>query len=401
MTRAPKKQKKGEMPMSIFKSGRKAPAEGAVKAFENSGGTLGGGFKVSFGADGFEAGLYEQLRDNVPVIDACISKIVRLAGDFKPVCKSERSRRLLDEFAYSVPVGVSGRSLYTFADMYLDTLLTYGKCIAEYTVDSKTGQLSSLFVCDPELFEVLPDKVTGQPVFRFRGSKKTVDFKNPERILYTALNPTPKSPSGRSILKGIPALADILTTIYSCIGNNFDRAGNLRYAVTYKPANEADIQFAPQRAKAIAEQWTQGMQAAKNGVMKDFIAVGDVGIKVIGAESGLIDTEIPVRQLIEQMISKLSIPPFLLGLNWSSTERMASQQADILTSELEYYRRLLTPVLLKVCKSFLTLAGEDSEVEISWANINLQDEEALARARLYNCQADEIEHRLNTSKGDN
>ena len=316
------------------------------------------------------------------------------------VCENEDSQRAVDEFALNVPVGISGRSLYAFADMYLDSLLTYGKSVGEYTVDPETGRMSSLFVCDPELFEVIPDKATGEPVFRFCGSKKTVDFKNPERILYTALNPTPKCPSGRSILKGIPALADILTTIYSCIGTNFDRAGNLRYAVTYKPSGESDAQFASKRAKEMAAQWTDAMQSARNGVMKDFIAVGDVGIKVIGAESGLIDTEIPVRQLIEQMISKLSIPPFLLGLNWSSTERMASQQADILTSELEYYRRLITPVLIKICRTFLTLAGEDSNVEISWANINLQDEEALARARLYNAQADEIELRVKEKRGE-
>ena len=300
----------------------------------------------------------------------------------------------------NIPVGISGRSLQTFADMYLDALLTYGKSIAEYTADPKTGRLASLFVCDPELFDVLPDCKTGEPVFRFNGSKKTVDFKSPERILYTALNPTPKCPSGRSILRGIPAFADILTTIYSCVGTNFDRAGNLRYAVTYKPSNEADAQFAAQRAKDMAAQWTDGMQSAKSGVMKDFIAVGDVDIKVIGAESGLIDTNIPVRQITEQIISKLSIPPFLLGLNWSSTERMASQQADILTSELEYYRRLLTPVLTRICKACLTLAGENDECEIVWDNINLQDEEALARARLINLQADETDLRIKQKKGE-
>lgn len=37
----------------------------------------------------------------------------------------------------------------------------------------------------------------------------------------------------------------------------------------------------------------------------------------------------------------------MLSLSWSSTERMSSQQADVLTSELEAYRRLLTPVIEK------------------------------------------------------
>ena len=133
------------------------------------------------------------------------------------------------------------------------------------------------------------------------------------------------------------------------------------------------------------------MNCARHGVVKDFVAVGDVDIKVIGAENQLIDTEIPVRQLLEQLVAKLSIPPFLLGLNWSTTERMSSQQADILTSELEYYRRLLTPVITDVCSVFLRLCGSSKGAEVRWENINLQDEEALAKTRLYNAQAKALE----------
>jgi hypothetical protein len=97
---------------------------------------------------------------------------------------------------------------------------------------------------------------------------------------------------------------------------------------------------------------------------------------------------------LEQIVAKLSVPPFLLGLNWSTTERMSSQQADILTSELEYYRRLLTPVLEEICSVFLRLCGSAEGAKVNWGNINLQDEEALARSRLYNAQAREIEEKL-------
>ncbi|MDE6102246.1 MAG: serine/threonine protein phosphatase, partial [Ruminococcus sp.] len=121
---------------------------------------------------------------------------------------------------------------------------------------------------------------------------------------------------------------------------------------------------------------------------------GDVDIKVIGAENQLFDTNIPVRQLIEQIIAKLSIPPFLLGLNWNTTERMSSQQADILTSELEYYRRLLTPVICGIGNSFICSIGADAVCSVEWDNINLQDESVLAEARLKNAQAREIEIRL-------
>ena len=41
----------------------------------------------------------------------------------------------------------------------------------------------------------------------------------------------------------------------------------------------------------------------------DFVSVGDVSIKVIGAESDMPDCDIPVRHILEQIIAKLGIPP--------------------------------------------------------------------------------------------
>ena len=348
-------------------------------------------FKLE-GSDGFlEYELYDTLRKNIPVIDACIGKIIRLTGDFKLKAEKESVQPLLDRFAMDVPVGISGVSINTFADMYLDSLLTYGRAIGEILPDKSNRTISGLWVGDGSIYRVRQGAGRNDIVIsRAYGSEETHNL-NTENVVYTALNPSPKHPDGVSILRGIPALSDILMRIYECIGQNFDRVGNVRYAVTYNPTDESDKAFAKERAMEIAQAWSDGMTAAKYGNVKDFVAVGDVQIKVIGAENQLIDTEIPVRQILEQIISKLAIPPFLLGLNWSTTERMSSQQADILTSELEYYRRLLTPILRKIGLTFLRLNGIDSDVSVEWANINLQDEEALARARLYNAQAEQLE----------
>lgn len=348
-------------------------------------------FKLASSDGFFEYELYDTLRKNIPVIDACIGKIIRLTGDFKLVAENESIQPLLDRFAMDVPVGISGVSINTFADMYLDSLLTYGRAIGEILPDKSNRTISGLWVGDGSIYRVRQGVGRNDIIIsRGYGSEETNNL-NTENVVYTALNPSPKHPDGVSILRGVPALSDILMRIYECIGQNFDRVGNVRYAVTYNPTDESEKAFAKERAQEIAQAWSDGMTAAKYGNVKDFVAVGDVQIKVIGAENQLIDTEIPVRQILEQIISKLSIPPFLLGLNWSTTERMSSQQADILTSELEYYRRLLTPVLRKIAISFLRLNGIDSDVSIEWANINLQDEEALARARLYNAQAEQLE----------
>jgi len=332
--------------------------------------------------------LYEQLRLQVPIIDACISKIVRLTGNYTVKAEDERLQRELDSFVRGVKVGISGESLYSFTDCFLDSLLTYGNAVGEMLVDGDGGELCGLYNADSTLIEVKAGKNPIEREFYVGAGAEKVKIRHPERLVYTALNPTPKAVSGVSVLRGLPSLSGVLMRIYECIGQNFERLGNIRYAVTYKPSAETgDRGFAQERAQAIAAEWSDGMNAAKNGEIRDFVAVGDIGIKVIGSESTLIDTEIPVRQLLEQIVAKLSIPPFLLGLSWSSTERMSKQQADILTSELEFYRRLLNPVIRKICTAFLRLSGCDGEVSVEWENINLQDETELALARLRNAQA--------------
>lgn len=347
-----------------------------------------------------ESGIYDSLRACVPVIDACFGKIIRLTGDFKVYAEDKRYQPELDKFCRNVTVGISGRSLNTFADMYLDSLLTYGKAVGKIITDSKTLSVKGLVVGDSSMYSIRQGKGPLEKEIYSTVGGREVKLADPQSVLYTTLNPSPKHPEGVSVLRGLPAMSDILMRIYQCIGQNFDRVGNVRYAVTYKPsADGSDRMFAKERAKEIAAAWSDGMHSAKNGVVKDFIAVGDVDIKVIGAENQLIDTQIPVRQLLEQIVSKLSVPPFLLGLSWSTTERMSSQQADILTSELEYYRRLLDPVLTEICGTFLRLCGTDSGAYIEWGNINLQDEEALARSRLLNAQAKEKEMENESKEG--
>ncbi|MDE6707485.1 MAG: serine/threonine protein phosphatase [Oscillospiraceae bacterium] len=336
--------------------------------------------------------LFEKIRRTVPIIDASISKMIRLTGSFEIQCSDARQQKYLDNFLKHVPVGLTGQSIYSFLDCYLDSLLVCGNAVGEIVLDKNCSHIAGLWNGNVADIIVKAGSSPMERKYLLKTNNGEILLKHPERILFSALKPPSGGIYGVSLLQGLPAFAEILLRIYECVGQNFDRAGNIRYAVTYKPTSESgDMAYARERAEAIAKEWSAGMQASKYGEIRDFVSVGDIDIKVIGAESEMPLTEIPVRQLLEQMISKLSIPPFLLGLNWSSTERMSTQQADILTSELEYYRRLLEPVIFKIAKTYLQLNGSFSEINIIWDNINLQDEVELAQARLYNAQAEELE----------
>ncbi len=339
--------------------------------------------------------IYGSLRRALPVVDAAITKIVRLTDGFSVSTDDKNMQDRLLDFAENVPVGICGQSLRMFISSYLDSLLTYGNAVGEMIIDKNGYSLAGLANVSFENIEI--ERASGESplekkIFAVDGSRKK-EIIHPERILFTALNPPSGKIYGVSLLQGIPCLGSILLRIYECIGKNYERLGNIRYSVTYKPSDDpSDKVYAGDRIKQIAKEWSEGMKASARGEVRDFISSGNVEIKVIGADSPLLDTEIPVRQLLEQIIAKLGIPPFLLGLSWSSTERMSQQQSDILTSELEYYRRILTPVIKKICTCFLRMNGSLGNVFVEWENINLQDEVELANARLVNAQAEKLEN---------
>ena len=336
-----------------------------------------------------ECRLYYALREAVPVIDAAILKIVRLTGGFRAVCADREAQKYLDGILMNVPVGGNRNGIHAFTESYLEQLLTCGTALGEIVTDS-AGNPAAL--CNSPLegieFRRADNNFDIDIYVNTADGVKKVSRR--DLCLVGVLNPDPGALTGNSLLRGLPFVSNILLGIFRSIGLNWERAGNLRFAVTYNPGNDAsDRAYSKERAQQIAEQWSKAMQPGAG--VRDFVAVGDVQIKVIGAESGIPDSEIPVRQLLEQIIAKTGLPPFMLGMSWSSTERMSSQQADALTSELEAYRRILTPVTAKICRVFLASAGYPCDFEIVWDDITLQDEVEIARAALYRAQAEKTE----------
>ena len=330
--------------------------------------------------------LYRALRDSVPVIDAAIDKLVRLTIGFDVHCASADADNALQQFLRTVPLGGCGCGMSAFLSTYLDQLLTCGTAVGEIVVQD--GTVAGLYNAPLRNVE-LRRNADGFGCTVCAGKITKLPVPYPELILLSALNPEPGALHGTSLLHGLPFVSSVLLKIFAATGQNWERVGNVRFAVTYKPQNDAmDRAFAKERAVQIAEQWSEAMQPG--GRVRDFVSVGDVSIRVIGADAPIPDSEVPARQMLEQILAKTGLPPFLLGLSWSSTERMSAQQADVLTSELEAYRTLLTPVLYKICCTYLRLSGFTDDPQITWNDITLQDEVELKRARLYEAQAEQI-----------
>lgn len=333
------------------------------------------------------AALYTSLRDSVPILDAAVGKLIRLSVGFDAHCKDAAADSALQRFLQQVPLAGCGCGVHAFLSAYLEQLLTCGTAVGEILLQN--GRVAGLYNAPLENVE-LHRAADGVRAEIWAGSPVRRPVPYPDLVLVSALRPAPGALYGTSLLQGLPFVASILMRIFHATGQNWERLGNVRFAVTYKPQNDAaDKTYAKERAMLVAKEWSETMRSG--ATVRDFVTVGDVSIRVIGADAPIPDSQVPVRQMLEQMLAKTGLPPFLLGLSWSSTERMSAQQADLLTSELESYRSILQPVLQRILETFLRLEGFADTPQIIWNDITLQDEVELSRARLYDAQAQALQ----------
>ncbi len=317
-----------------------------------------------------EERIYRQLREAIPVLDAAVGKLVRLSGGFSVKCRDADAQAALEKFLKTMPAGYGQVGIDSFLSCYVDSLLTYGRAVGEIVMAG--NQVRGLCWGDVTALEV-SQGASPMEVELWGPDEKGLlrPLPYPQLLLFTAMNPEPAHPYGVSMFRGMPFLADILMKIYATLGSNWERSGNVRYSVVCKGDENMDPATAQERGRQVATEWARAMEDSKTGTVRDFVAVGDVQIKVIGGEAPILDSQVPVRQILEQLVAKTGLPPFLLGLNWSTTERMSTQQADILTSEIWALRRTVEPALTKACKMFLACEGLDDRVEILWNDISL------------------------------
>ena len=342
---------------------------------------------------GGEIALYRAIREGVPILDAAIWKLVRLCGGVGVRCADPKARQGLEAFFRTVDTGWGQRGIQSFLDRYLDDLFTCGHGLGEIVLTPDGTEIAALLCADPEQVEV---KIGDSPLdFTLcragLGEERALPYQ--ELLLFTPFQPTGDAPCGVSLLRSMPFLAGILLKIFQATGQNWERAGNLRFAVVCKPG-EGEEAFAQERCGLLAREWSAAMQAGREGSVRDFVAVGDVDIKVIGADGPILDSQAPVRQILEQLVARTGIPPFMLGLSWSSTERMSAQQADMLTTEVTAIRRAVEPALCRTAELWLRLHGFEGRAEIVWEDINLQDMVEEARAELYRAQAEKLRREL-------
>lgn len=310
--------------------------------------------------------LYEALREAVAPIDGAINRMVTMDGIIRVQGDNDALVAEIDDWLRNVPVNDLQRGLQTFKDALGNEVYEQGCGIGEYITDTKGRDIIGLRVADSKgiLFRRTAQAFEcwyappATPTFRGDGTDRveqllrgsygnmtSTQIQNAgyarvplDRIIYQSLNNEADDPYGVSLLRGMEFVSQILLAIQNATEQVWRRYGDPPLSLTYKTKNRkltsADLQ---DRQAKLANDLSNALNAKRQGNTADFVqAIGaddELVITVIGAQDKVIEIEAPARHVLEQIVAKTGLPSWMLGFHWSTAERLAESQGNIVIQE--------------------------------------------------------------------
>ena len=151
-----------------------------------------------------EARLYRAVREAVPVVDAAIYKLIRMAGGVTVRCSDSVAEAALAEFLRTVPVGRGQFGMNAFLDCYLDSMLTCGQAVGEIVPALGNRDIAALLCGRVEDIEI---KEGISPLdFTLCGPDECGRMTELpcQELLLEPVGPEPEFEQQRSTLKGEP-----------------------------------------------------------------------------------------------------------------------------------------------------------------------------------------------------
>jgi len=346
--------------------------------------------------------VYDAIREGIPFIDAGLRKFARYCSGFKPQCDNETTQAALD--AWMREVGFLDTSLirgfHKFSYAYINHMLQYGRAAAEIVLSQSGRELSYLTIVPPRKLRIT--RRDGRMVLGQANASGDVDvFPRQDLFVFAPLNVEGDNPQGTSLLRSLPFVSNIAIIMENATRQKWQRHGAPAFhiAITVPP----DIQT--EKAQNLLEAavsdyqsaWHKAMEARweNQGIIDFFTGFqGDIEVNPIGAQVQELEFRETFRAIQEQIVSSLELAPFMLGLQWSTTERLSQQQADAIISMINYVRMELESPFMQIVDWWQRLTGARGEIRPDWEPVSLQDMVETARAELMEAQAGKI-RRLN------
>lgn len=370
----------------------------------------------------------EALRSSLGVLDGAMNRLVTVDGIIDVEGGNDKLVQTIQrELIAGIPVNDLQGGLQAFYAGQGNELYEQGFTVAEMVYDRRGRELIGLQVADSKGVLFHRDRDSGllqtwylPPMANAAGRRDGTDavetvLRNtaqqlnvsliqdkgytmlmPERMIYSAFNPENGQPYGVSLLRGIEFVSQILLKMHNATGQAWERFGDPVFHVSYKTKNRALKDGAlDARRQKLATDLQAALTAKRLGNSADFTtAVGaddDITVTIIGGDGKVLGIEMPARHMLEQILAKTGLPAWMLGMQFSTAERMADNQAEVVLQESKTRFEARLHGLNRVVETWMRgrgLTWKPGDWKLVQNLPNLRDELKRAQAGFLNAQTE-------------
>lgn len=345
---------------------------------------------------------FEFLVETIPIFGAAIERLVTLDGVPVVTGNNEKLVEEIREWMQHVPVNGTAldgsplqAGLQSFHQGVTREAFEQGFGIGEYVTDAKRTDIIGLRVGDSKYIKFSRE---GDNIRLYQKADNDLIERElkPGNLVYFSIGNENQNPYGVPIFRGCETVSKIMATIYNSTQNAWERFGDPSYNVTYKTSKKDGTDLEARR-KAIADDLTAAVRAKREGKSADFVRAIDTGsdlkVEILGADGQLMEMEIPMRQIIQDICGKTGLPSWMLGYSFSTTERRANFEAEMVLADVSVRQAAKLPHFERLITTMLRLRGRTwkaGDWKLEWQQVNLHDMVAQAQARFLNAQADQM-----------
>jgi len=334
----------------------------------------------NFRSERFRVNLYRFLRDNIPLLNACIWTWSRLSsapvkyvltGDISEM-EEERAANILDNLADKMyPYGIHKMAgLGSFLPFMFSSLYTDGAFAGFLILKADGSGVERFLPIDPAIISVSGAK-NGQPkIILDTGTKQIcpdgADF------YYFGLNADTGGNIGKSILSSIPFVSYIQQQLIDDMRRTTHNAGYNRLHVKIKPPERQSGESDEAYVERINSYFDETVSMIKNCDPEDNPVTWDnVEIEHVGpGHSRAISNSwfMTHRAMVEEICAGTNLSPFMLGYSYGTTHNWAQFKYDLVMRQVHSVQRQAARFLEWIGNIELALHGISAECKYVFSN---------------------------------
>ncbi len=352
-----------------------------------------------------DSAFMEILREAIPIVDAAINRLVSLDGHISVKGDNDKLVDEVKDWFYNIPVNDIQKGVQAFHQNHTSEAFEQGFALGEFVTNKRRNDIVGLRVGDSKYIKFKRSD-SGLDILQKDGAlgitpsdnrdKEHPDYRllNQNNLMYFSIHNENQNPYGTPLMRSCEFVSQILVTIQNATKNVWERFGDPSFSIVYKTSKRDGNDHAA-RTKQITQEFDTAIRAKKQGQSADFIraidANSEIEIQVIGHDGQVLEMEVPARHVLEQIVAKTGLPPWMLGLHWSTTERLSNAESEMILSDVATRQSAKMPLFYNLTRTMLRLRGrtwKPGDWWLEWAGVNLHDIVSQAQARFLNAQAD-------------